>query len=89
MALEGEDWVCNDLRVLRLRVEGFGDYGAINSCLKELQAIRAGSDWSLPKYGDVVDGVESTGHQIIRQLLKLPRLETVWLGTTDFYLTTK
>ncbi|KAG0220271.1 hypothetical protein BGX33_003531 [Mortierella sp. NVP41] len=73
-ALEEGEWVCKDLLILR-----------------ELSTIRASGDCNLAGSGEdgQVNGPETISDRVVRQLLKLPRLKTVWLGTENYMLVTK
>ncbi|KAG0220422.1 hypothetical protein BGX33_000097 [Mortierella sp. NVP41] len=80
---ETYDWVCNDLRALRVRFQGLETASAIDGCLDQLVARKSvGAGAGLSHEGN------SVGERVCRVLLRFKKFKTVWLGNKDYYLPT-
>ncbi|KAF9091763.1 hypothetical protein BGX23_004862 [Mortierella sp. AD031] len=80
---ETYDWVCNDLRTLRVRFQGLETASAIDGCLDQLIARKSvGAGAGLSHEGN------SVGERVCRVLLRFKKFKTVWLGNKDYYLPT-
>ncbi|KAG0219690.1 hypothetical protein BGX33_001456 [Mortierella sp. NVP41] len=84
-AFEDGEWVCRNLRILRVRVEGLNNKDDIDICLTDLKAARNTVEWWSSGDVIVVQG-QTIEHRVNRQLLNLNRLQTVCMGTDDYYL---
>ncbi|KAF8946860.1 hypothetical protein BGZ47_011099 [Haplosporangium gracile] len=79
----GEEWACQGLETLRVGIQGLDD---VDTCLTKLKTLRNNTTWQ--SSGQVkIDG-ETIGDRVIKRLVTLYRLKTVWLGTKDVYLAT-
>ncbi|KAF9102870.1 hypothetical protein BGX29_004099 [Mortierella sp. GBA35] len=80
--------LCKNLRILRVCVEGLNNKDDIDICLTDLKAARNTAEWW--SSGDVIVVLGQTiEHRVNRQLLNLNRLQTVCMGTDDYYLAAK
>lgn len=80
---QDEEWACQDLETLCVKVQGLDD---VDACLTKIMALRNSTTWR--SSGQVEIEGEGIGDRVIKRLIGLRRLKTVWLGTKDVYLAT-
>ncbi|KAF9281518.1 hypothetical protein BGZ88_011563 [Linnemannia elongata] len=75
---QDEEWACQDLETLCVKVQGLDD---VDACLTKIMALRSSTTWR--SSGQVEIEGEGIGDRVIKRLIGLRRLKTVWLGTKD------
>ncbi|KAF9127948.1 hypothetical protein BGW39_005459 [Mortierella sp. 14UC] len=80
--IENHDWVCADLRELRICVRGLTSAQNVEACLKQVcvQRRACGADVTRPRKE------ETTVGRVAQHLLQFKHLKTVCLGTQVYYL---
>ncbi|KAF8932072.1 hypothetical protein BGZ47_011572 [Haplosporangium gracile] len=77
---EGTRLACQDLEVLRVVMREIKCPDQVDACLAQLKNLRSGKGIA-SKEGDGL-----IGDTVIKKLIKLQKLKTVWLGTGDVHL---
>ncbi|KAG0209311.1 hypothetical protein BGX33_005699 [Mortierella sp. NVP41] len=85
VTLENQDWICENLRDLRVRFHGLETEAAVDYCLEQLMARKKG------EVANAIDngGGDSIFDRICLQLFRFKKLKTIWLGTGEYYLATQ
>lgn len=78
-----EEWACQDLETLRVKVQGLDE---VDACMTKFMALRNSKTWR--SSGQVEVEGDGNGDRVIKRLIGLCRLKTIWLGTKDMYLAT-
>ncbi|KAG9061626.1 hypothetical protein KI688_007207 [Linnemannia hyalina] len=80
---QAEEWACQDLESLHVKVQGLDE---VDACLTKIKALRNSNAWRSSGQMEV-EGV-GIGDRVIKSLIGLCCLKTVWLGTKVVYLAT-
>ncbi|KAF9322403.1 hypothetical protein BGZ91_004363 [Linnemannia elongata] len=84
--LEDERVACMDLQELRVRFYGLETTVLVDDCLEALSARKWASAGGVE---EPYKGGPSIGERVCYQLMKFNKLNTIWLGTCEYYLSTQ
>ncbi|KAF9137381.1 hypothetical protein BGX30_010291, partial [Mortierella sp. GBA39] len=80
---QAKEWACQDLESLHVKVQGLDE---VDACLTKIMSLRNSNTWRSSGQMEVEgDGI---GDRVIKSLIGLCCLKTVWLGTKVVYLAT-